>query len=297
MNKLGMGLLAAFVPCIALAVGPALAADLPVRPVYKAPPPVPVVSWTGFYVGGNLGARWNTIDSDVTSATLGGAAVNQTILSPSGSSFDSTALRAGVFAGWNWQTGPWVVGVEGDIGWANKTKTRDGTYPAELLIGTPTFPGPYSVDGGAFSVKTTWDASARARVGWLFTPNVLVFATGGAAWMRLETSSDCQSAPPTNGATCATGNFFNGTLSPVNINNSQTRLGWTIGGGIETMLGSGWFARAEYRYSDYGTADFTAVRTCSGGCIQSQANPLSVSYSTRVTTQAATVGIAYKFGY
>src|SRR6266581_5422696 len=59
---LGAGAVAAFA-----AVGPALAADLPARPVYKAPMVAPAVfSWTGCYIGGNIGGKWPR-----TSGTVG----------------------------------------------------------------------------------------------------------------------------------------------------------------------------------------------------------------------------------
>jgi outer membrane immunogenic protein len=278
----------------------AWAADLG-RPVYypPLPPPALVYSWTGFYIGGSLGARWNDVDGSVTSALLGEPPfrpVSQ--ISGAGNGFDTTAFRGGVFGGWNWQfSGPWVVGVEGDAGWTtDKSATFNGSpYAANILVGTPTFRGPFPVLG-SYSVKTTWDASARARAGWLATPTILLFATGGAAWLHLDATSNCQTvlAPV---ATCAPGNFFNGTLGPAVLNDSTTRTGWTVGGGIEALLGGNWLVRAEYRYADFGTVDFTDVRTCTG-CHPNafQATPLVVSNALRVVTHTAMVGLAYKFG-
>jgi outer membrane immunogenic protein len=270
----------------------AFAADLPLKA--PPPPPAPVYSWTGFYIGGSLGGRWTDIDGSVTSELLGTPPVSQLSGAPS-NHFNSTAFRGGGFAGWNWQlSGPWVVGFEADAGWADNTTSRNGSpFPVDLLIGTPTFPGPFPF-AGSFSVRTTWDASARARAGWLVTPNILLFATGGAAWLHLETTSDCStvSAPI---ATCASGNFFNGTLGPIVIGDSTTRTGWTVGAGIEALLGRNWLVRGEYRYADFGTASFTDVRTCTGCSQPSEANPLVVSSALRVVTHTATVGLAYKF--
>jgi len=95
---------------------------------------------------------------------------------------------------------------------------------------------------------------------------------------------------------CAPGNNFNGTLGPSVITHSQTLTGWTIGGGVEAMLGHNWLARAEYRYADFGTVNFNDVRTCTGCTFPAQSTPLSVSYAMRVATQTAMVGLAYKFG-
>jgi outer membrane immunogenic protein len=77
------------------------------------------------------------------------------------------------------------------------------------------------------------------------------------------------------------------------ITDGVNKTGWTIGGGIETMLWKNWFARGEYRYSDYGTINNTDVRNCCGGgagVVQ------TVNYSLRVRTSATTFGLAYKFG-
>jgi outer membrane immunogenic protein len=69
-----------------------------------------------------------------------------------------------------------------------------------------------------------------------------------------------------------------------------------LGGGIEAMLGGNWLVRAEYRYADFGTINFTDVRICTGCTFPAQASPLVVTNALRVTTQTATVGLAYKFG-
>src|ERR1051326_1864264 len=100
------------------AVQSAVAADMPVRgPVYKAAPAVVGFSWTGCYLGGNVGGLW--VDSDWT--TPGG-----------GDSGGHTAsgVTAGGQIGCNYQTGPWVFGVEGMFNWADV----DGSHvsPAAL---------------------------------------------------------------------------------------------------------------------------------------------------------------------
>jgi outer membrane immunogenic protein len=126
-------------------------------------------------------------------------------------------------------------------------------------------------------------------------PSVLLFATGGVAWLQLETTSNCSTVPRAGG-NCATDNFFFGTLGPSVITHSQTRIGWTVGAGVEAMLWPNWLARAEYRHADFGTANFTDVRSCTGGCDPVETSPLSISYALRVITRTATIGLAYKFG-
>ena len=58
-------LLLSSIVLVSLAVGPALAADLPRKaPAYTPPPPPPVLTWNGWYVGLNVGAGWNNNDFD-----------------------------------------------------------------------------------------------------------------------------------------------------------------------------------------------------------------------------------------
>jgi outer membrane immunogenic protein len=283
---------------LGLLAAPAMGADMPVKAPAAAP--LAAYNWTGFYVGGDVGGRWLQDNANISSASIGTPPVNTLGGAGPGNSLNNSAFRGGLFAGWNWQSRQWVWGVEADVGWANKTSSLIGSpYPSNLLLGTPTFPGPFLLGGNpsdSFSVKTSWDSSVRLRGGFLISPSVLIFATGGPAWLQLSETSNCSTAP--NGATanCAPGNYFNGTLGPAAISHSQTRTGWTIGGGVESMLGQNWLIRAEYRYADFGTFNVNDVRTCTGGCIVSEGSPLSISYAMRVTTQTAMVGVAYKFG-
>jgi outer membrane immunogenic protein len=271
---------------LAFAVVPGRAADLRV-PISKAPPAV-ATSWTGFYFGLGVGARSTLADATVTSGTL---------LSPGGSTdlffgcgivascvtgepLNGTSARLSSYLGYNWQIAPrWVVGVEGDIGWASRTTTLSGmVYP-----GPPSFVTANAND--SFAIKTTWDASARGRVGYLADPAVLIYATGGAAWLHVEATAVCD----TTSALTLCGPPL--PLSPGIITNSTTRTGWTLGGGLETAFWGNWILRAEYRYADFGTFHNVDTRTRSDGGLTDV-----VAYDVRVKTHLATFGVAYKFG-
>jgi len=111
----------------------ASAADL--KPVYKAPPaPVATFNWTGFYVGGSVGARWMEGDWNTTCLQTGlaGTTCPNTagfpgrITTDNPASFDATSFRGGVYAGFNWQVNTWVFGIEGDWAWAKNDDTRAG---------------------------------------------------------------------------------------------------------------------------------------------------------------------------
>jgi Outer membrane protein beta-barrel domain len=127
--------------------------------------------------------------------------------------------------------------------------------------------------GAALSTRATWDASARGRAGYLITPWTLVYITGGPAWLHIESTATC-------GIAICGG-------PGVAFNNSSNRLGWTLGGGIETRLWGSWFGRAEYRYSDYGDVTYTNANAALG---------ITATYDERIRTHIALFGLAYKFG-
>src|SRR5262249_28825822 len=155
------------------------AADVGVTPFYKAPPAPPAAgqTWTGVYVGAGVGFRSTTTDATVVDALRAGVPLG-TICAPAApvggcvtsEPLNDTAARFSPYAGFNWQLTPqWVVGVEGDSGFARKTTTLNSMfYPVSTVGIMPTA-------DNTFSVNTTWDASVRARVGYLVTPTILAY--------------------------------------------------------------------------------------------------------------------------
>jgi outer membrane immunogenic protein len=295
---------------------PALAADLESRP---APVLSPIPNWSGPYIGAGVGGRFNAVDGNVTAASVGTPPVpiNLRAGSPGytnpamwwGSQpgamqyLDHIAIGARIYAGWDFQVTPnYIVGLEGDFAYANETSVFHGSpYPVNMIFGTPSLPfGASSFD--LFRVRTTWDASARLRAGWLVTPAMLVYLTAGLAWTRLEAESTCTSKVGLgNVSNCAPGNYFSGTLGPEVITNSAVQLGWTAGTGMEFAFARHWIVRAQYRFSDFGYPSggtfrpfsFTDTRVCSG--CPSAASPLTVSYELPVMMHSFEVGLAYKF--
>ncbi|MGJ4888373.1 outer membrane protein [Bradyrhizobium sp. HKCCYLR20261] len=263
--------IAAALAATALA-GSALAADLPV----KAPPVVAAPSWTGVYAGVSVGARWADNDWRTSDIAPNFAGVFVPTAGTSGA-MDSVAARFGGYLGVNWQFAPsWVAGVEGDFGWADNNKTANalpGT--AGLFFGAPLVGLP------AGSVKDTWDGSLRARLGYLVAPDTLIYGSGGVAWQRVELSASCTVVP---------GNAFCLGI-PHNDTFASTRVGWTVGGGVEHMIGGHWVVRADYRYADFGT--WTQPVFVAGGVGVGFDDRFTAHVTTR--THTATVGLAYKF--
>lgn len=267
----------------AILSAPAMAADFAV----KAPPVAPSNTWTGFYTGAALGARQT--DSDLSIGSIDELFNNNTftqhdlpactlniIPCRTSGAFRGTAFRVGPYAGYNWQFAPqWVAGIEGDWAWANSTTTANGF---KFFQGNPP-------PDSSFSVKTGWDASARLRLGYLATPAILAYVTGGATWIQTDVTTNC-----------GTTSCFPGTFMPAVVNQASVRTGWTVGGGLEDMFAANWVVRAEYRYSDYGTASYLDVRPCTSqpGC--NAASSLNVGYNLSLKSHTATLGIAYKWG-
>ena len=188
---------------------------------------------------------------------------------------NGTAFRGSPYVGWNWQIAPkWVVGLEGDFGFAEHTTSLQG-------IGfSPSVPPFTGSEGNSFAVRTTWDASMRGRLGLLVTPATLVYTTAGAVWQHFDAVSTCSN----NGGLPGCSGFL-----PLVVTNSATKAGWTAGLGAETMLSGNWFARAAYRYADLGTSSFTIARNNPGASV-------STDFDVALRTHTVIFGIAYKFG-
>jgi len=258
----------------------ATAADhLPIKAPFFEPSGVVADSWTGFYVGGALGWQW--ANSTWTTAAIGDP-LGPPDPTANAATFKTSAFRAGGYIGYNAQMGPWVVGVEADAAWAQRTATQagiPGTY------GT----GGQGVDLGALatdsaSVKPKWDGSVRLRMGYLVAPTWLFYATGGFAWQQLDINATCN------------GSLFNSSWC-VTVRNETASImanGWTVGGGIETLLGHNWLLRAEYRYADYGNVSHSFFET-TDSCAFLSGNCDQVDMKLKLRTNTATVGLAYKF--
>lgn len=139
MKSIALGVVA--LTLVAL-TAPAAAADLSYgRSPYTVPEPLNGYSWAGPYIGGNLGYEWGSVTNNPTS--------------PSG-------LTGGVEAGYNFQNGSWVFGVEGDI---NATGADDTFAPWQF--------------------SNPWFGTVRGRAGYAFS-NILFYATGGLAFGELR---------------------------------------------------------------------------------------------------------------
>jgi len=184
---------------IALGMAPAIAADLPAGPYTKAPAAIAINNWTGFYIGAMGGyAKENT---SAIAGLSGGF--------------------AGGTAGYNWQTGNVVFGIEADAAWSDVGST--------LGIGGI----------AAASDKIRDMGTVRGRIGYAFD-QVLVYGTGGYAWADTRATA---------------------TVLGLTASQSQVLNGWTAGAGVEVMFAPKWSLKAEYLYRSFGNTNFFNVPT------------------------------------
>lgn len=151
----------------------ASAADMPLR-YTKAPAMAAVYNWTGFYVGANVGYGWGqsdlrtTLDQNSSWAVEGADFQNQ-FIAISNNRLNPAGVVGGLQAGYNWQNGAGVFGIEADI---NGSDLRQSTiYTAANPPTTRTFNE---------SIKNDWFMTLRGRAGVAFN-TTLLYATGGLA--------------------------------------------------------------------------------------------------------------------
>lgn len=187
---------AAIVGLVALlGAGSAFAADAvmeePPAPAAPMEEP-PLATWTGAYAGVTVGYGFaGRTHDDATDNTI-----------------NTNGFLTNGFVGYNYQVGNIVAGAEGDVGY----NWEDGS------------------DAGVGS-ESSWEGSLRARLGYVVSPSILLYATGGGAAKKLEISDAAGS-------------------------DKGTMLGWTAGGGADVMVTERIFGRVEYRYTDFGSETF-----------------------------------------
>jgi outer membrane immunogenic protein len=182
---------------LALATAPAMAADMAARPYTKAPAAaIAINNWTGFYIG----------------AMGGYAQENSNGLGSLSGGF------AGGTLGYNWQSGPLVLGIEADGAWADVGAT----------VGNPAFL--------ALEARIRSMGTVRGRVGYAFD-QVLIYGTGGYAWAD---------------------NRMTFTGPGGSLSDSKFHSGWTAGAGVEVMFAPKWSVKAEYLYRSFDSQNYFA---------------------------------------
>lgn len=174
---------------------------------------VPAYAWTGAYIGLNAGYGGGKVEAYYTD-------LEDPEFSGSGS-ITGNGFVGGAQAGYNWQSGSFVYGVETDIQYsgieAETTETDiDGIFTSRAEI--------------------DWFGTTRARIGFVPTERFMAYATGGVAYGKIELSAD--------------GSFEGEPFEGPSF--SDTRVGWTVGAGAEYAIDNNWSLKTEYLYTDLG---------------------------------------------
>ena len=155
MRKSALTLLAAV---IGLAAGQASAADLQRRapaPAY-VPAAAPPITWTGCYIGGNLGGIFGRAEADFGFGDL---------------SSDNSGFAGGGQIGCDYQfAGGWVIGFRNMIDWANLSRDRTVNFDTG--------------DRATVKIKNDWFDTLTGRIGYAVAPSWLFYGQGGAVWAK-----------------------------------------------------------------------------------------------------------------
>lgn len=256
--------------------------------IASAAPLAQPYNWTGFYVGGNAGGLWG--ESDVTSSvpctatnfgppggyfctTTTGQANAAAVGAAGSGSLTGSGFTGGVQAGYNFQNGSTVFGLETDFGAFHFRGSQSVTAAYPVVV-------PPIGAGRSFTIGTSaeanWLFTARGRIGWAIKPNLLGYATGGLALTSLQVAN---SFNDTNGTTGGG-------------SNSATKVGWVVGGGLEYAFDKNWTAKVEYLFVDFGsvTVNSTVFRPQGLSGYSS-----AISTSADLTANIVRAGINYKF--
>jgi outer membrane immunogenic protein len=250
-----------FLGCIVFCglAGSAVAADVSVLAPYQPAPLRPLYSWTGCYLGVNIGggaAPKSWVDTDGTFGSPGANLGNHT----------AKGVVGGGQIGCDYQTGPFVFGIQGLY---DLTGMKGDNFQPGIIELNHTF------------VQTV--ATLTGRVGYTVTPTMLLYAKAGGAWVH-----DLYNVSTPPGESIPLGAIIVFPPGDILALGNKTTGGWTVGAGFEwAFFGGDWSAFLEYDYMDFGTSRVTFLEAVFPG----PAFPIDIRQSVNMVL----FGINYRF--
>lgn len=245
-------------------VSSALATDLPVYKATVGPVVVPAFSWTGLYVGGNIGYGWAAHSFDITGADPNSQNFFALLGNPGSLDQTTKGVVGGFQTGYNMQFGSWVLGAEFLFDWTNMNSS--GGQMATI--------GAVPVAQVSSGVRVDWDGAINARIGYTPWSNWMVALFGGFAFGNIS-----DNAAVTCLIACGPFGFSNGS--------SNTHIGWDAGAEIKYALTSHIITGFRYRYVDLGNQ---SLFISTGG-----APPITFNGATSARWNEAMFTLDYKF--
>jgi len=259
MNRRGR-ILAAFF--LLGTIGSASAADLPTKAPAYAPPVAVLTSWSGYYVGLNAGGVWSNTDMDWRLNPVGFGPSGVLVEQAAAGHLKTSGFTGGGQLGLNKQFNMLVFGIEGDLQYTGLSGSRSG--------GALVPPGIF--DSFTQSMESKWLGTLRGRLGVAFG-SWLPYATGGLAAGRVSYSDF---------------GFFPFLPSSNSASAAETRVGWTVGGGVEWKFAPRWSVKAEYLYVDLGSTSYISLNSSVGA-------DASIIHNHHLTENIARIGLNYSF--
>jgi len=233
-------------------------------------------NWTGFYVGGNAGYAWTKSTDTVTGVSGSAPGLITSGSVASSLALDPKGFIGGGQIGYNWQPSTmWVFGLETDLQWADlkSTVALPGATDASRIM--------------TANEKLNWFGTVRARVGVTPWDRALIYVTGGLAYGHVNLSTALTRVSLVTGAnTCVLPG--GGANNCENGSAADTRVGWTVGGGLEWALSGNWSLKAEYLYYDLGNISHSMTDPNFPGTVFNASAGLKGSI--------ARAGLNYRFG-
>ena len=245
-------------------------------------------AWTGLYFGLNAGVGFggnNNIHASTAPIGPGGDPAAAAL--GNGDYGESNAgFIGGGQIGYNYRISKrTVVGVETDI---QGTIGGSGTSTLANAGGSALVPGATLFSGLNSTQRLDWIGTARARAGYLFLPNALLYATGGLAYGQTSLATGIQTFS-VNAAGVPTGfSAASGATSP-------TRVGWTVGGGVEFMFWNNWSVKGEYLH--YNLGDLTVMAPQTSWTAGVVAGNLATQFRGHADGQMFRAGLNYHFDW
>lgn len=225
-------------------------------------------SWTGFYVGVNVGYGWGNADTrfdpEPDAATF-------EFLLPQKHDAEPDGVIGGGQVGFNYQWRWLVFGAEADFQGSDMEGRKTVSPVTEFSTFVP--------DSSLFTrEETDWFGTLRARIGFRPFCRLLVYGTGGLAYGNVHYEADAFFS-----------NRFGVFTHPVSFD--ETNVGWTAGGGLEYALTHHWTIKFEYLYYDLGDQSATGIEFVNGAA----SPPFAVHYNWESTANTVRGGLNFKF--